>query len=210
MSEIDIYIGARLREAREDAGLTRAELAGSLGHDLDWLASAEEGATPLAGRDLWLLSMVLHTSVSHFFPGVRDADLNDSERALLELFRELNTGWQADVIESLRSQVQLMRDSRAIDTMPERERQQARYRAVARYLLDNGARVTLGPHGRPVFEDADISAILQAMPESERTQVAEAAWSLIREGREAEERERAERPVDVDPNEPIEDQEDSY
>ncbi len=211
MSEIDIYIGARLREAREELGITRADLAGRLGHDPDWVDTAEDGSVPLAARDIWLLSMVLRTSVSRFFPGVRDADLSDAERALLELFRALDAGWQASVTESLRSQVELMRESRAIEAMPENARPQARYRAVARYLLDNGARVVLGPRGRPTFEDADISAILQGMPESERAQVAEAAWSLLRERREADEQPSAAGGLlSGEPDEPPEDQVDDY
>ena len=181
MSEIDTYIGARLRAAREAADLSVRDVARQLGTDPDRLARAEEGDESLTARDLWLLSMLLHTSVASFFPGVRDSDLNDNERALLEVFRPLDTDWQVNVIESLRSQVGLIEESRAIEAMPETQKQQARYRAVARYLLDNGARVTLGPGGRAVFEDAGISAVLQAMPERERTQVAEAAYRLQRE-----------------------------
>jgi len=181
MSEIDIYIGERLREARQEAGLTLRDVAQRLGYEPDLLAAAEAGTGSLSARDLWLLSMVLHTSVAFFFPGVRDSDLNDNERALLELFRGLDEGWQVSIIESLRTEVGLIEESRAIDSLPEAQKQQARYRAVARYLLDNGARVVLGPGGRAVFEDADISAVLQAMPERERTQVAEAAYRLQRE-----------------------------
>ncbi len=192
MSEIDRYIGARLREAREGAALSPAELAERLGHDAAWLSAAEEGAAPLAARDLWLLSMVLHTSVSHFFPGVRDADLDDAERAFLALFRQLDPAWQTSVTESLRSQLALMRESSAIEALPEAQRRQARYRALARYLLVSGARVELGPRGRPRFTGAEISAVLEGMPEAERVQVAEAAYRLAREQREEEERERAE------------------
>jgi len=181
MSEIDTYIGERLREAREAAGLSLRDVAQRLGYEPDLLAAAEAGTGTLAARDLWLLSMVLHTSVAFFYPGVRDSDLNDNERALLEVFRRLDEGWQVNIIESLRTELGLIEESRAIDALPETQRQQARYRAVARYLLDNGARVTLGPGGRAVFEDAGISAVLQAMPERERTQVAEAAYRLQRE-----------------------------
>jgi len=209
MSDIDVYLGARLREAREEAGLARADLAARLGRDADWVAGAEDGSVPLTARDLWLLAMVLRVSVSRFFPGVRDADLSDAERALLDLFRSLDASWQATVTESLRSQVDLMRESRAIDALPERERQQARYRAMARYLLDNGATVAMGPRGRPQFQGGDMSAILQGMPEAERSQLAEAAWALLRERREADDGPAGGGLLDADPDEPADDREDA-
>lgn len=189
MAEIDRYVGQRVREARDGAGLSLHDLAQAVGHDADALAAIEEGRASATAADLVRLSLVLHTSVGAFLPGVSEADLNDSERALLALFRQLDGEWQANVIESLRAQVALIDESRAIATLPDAERRDATYRALARYLLDSGARAVLGRHGRATFEGRHVEAILQGMDERERTAIAEVAYRLQRED---EERERPE------------------
>ena len=181
---IDRYVGQRVR-ARDGAGLSLHDLAQAVGHDADALAAIEEGRASATAADLVRLSLVLHTSVGAFLPGVSEADLNDSERALLALFRQLDGEWQANVIESLRAQVALIDESRAIATLPDAERRDATYRALARYLLDSGARAVLG---RPRHLEGATQRSLR-MDERERRPSPRVAYRLQRED---EERERPE------------------
>lgn len=79
----------RIKEAREEAGLTQAELAEWIGLSADAVSKMETGRSTPTLRTLELLPGVLNRSVEWFL-GL-DRGMTPDETRLLELFRALPT-----------------------------------------------------------------------------------------------------------------------
>ncbi len=67
------HIGKRIRDARERAGLSVADLAGRVGATTSRVARFEQGSVRLAARELLLIARALSRPVSYFFQDVADA-----------------------------------------------------------------------------------------------------------------------------------------
>lgn len=62
------YLIRRLREAREEAGLTQAEVAKELGRPHTFVSKCELGERRIDPIDLWKLAHLFHKDFEYFFP----------------------------------------------------------------------------------------------------------------------------------------------
>lgn len=97
---VDIHVGARLREARENRNLSRAKVAMAIGVsevDLDLL---EKGTLRVGAARLYDLCKALDQSVSYFFSGYKSVteigggDLVGRASRLLRAFTKLTVSEQ--------------------------------------------------------------------------------------------------------------------
>ncbi len=89
MAERDLPVGLRIKEARQDAGLTQAELAQAVGVSRSAVAQWETGRTGQVGANLSRIATVLGVSAGVLLEGTTsDGVAGDSaEQSLLRLFR---------------------------------------------------------------------------------------------------------------------------
>lgn len=67
-SDIDLYVGARIREARLDLGLSQDKTAEWLGISFQQIQKYERGANRISAGRLAQLSKFLEKPISWFFP----------------------------------------------------------------------------------------------------------------------------------------------
>ena len=70
MNEIDIHVGAKLREARVLRKLTREQLAEQLGVTVAQVQKYETGQTRVSAAALFVIAGVLRTDVNFFYKGL--------------------------------------------------------------------------------------------------------------------------------------------
>jgi transcriptional regulator with XRE-family HTH domain len=68
----DVYIGARIREARIASGMTQTELGGLLGVSYQQVQKYEEGKNRINGARIELLITALNRPFSYFYPNATD------------------------------------------------------------------------------------------------------------------------------------------
>ncbi|MGQ0677597.1 MAG: helix-turn-helix domain-containing protein [Rhodospirillales bacterium] len=78
-------IGARLRRAREQAGLSPRELAERVGTQAARVAGYERGTARLSARCLFQIARALEKPVAWFFEGLPEATVGASNAAALAL-----------------------------------------------------------------------------------------------------------------------------
>ena len=99
---LPIRIGVRVKKAREDLGLTQAQLAGRLRLEPVTIRSVEAGRRGLSLETLVSVAKALHVPPSALLEG--DApDLSPLAQEVAELVGELDEGWQRTVLEVVRS-----------------------------------------------------------------------------------------------------------
>jgi transcriptional regulator with XRE-family HTH domain len=91
MRKVNEVIGNRIRAARENAGLTQAELGDHLGLTKAAIGKIESGQNALTLKNLFELPEVLHQPLSYFL-GI-DISQTPDESELLELYRSLPPGF---------------------------------------------------------------------------------------------------------------------
>lgn len=84
-----ISLGKRLREARENAGLSQLELAHLLGRDQRAISDYESGKRKLAAADLPHFAQVLHVPIFFFFE--EQPSYDDLDYAILDELHKLPT-----------------------------------------------------------------------------------------------------------------------
>jgi len=102
---IDVYVGARIREARTGAGVSQAQLGTSIGVTFQQIQKYERGANRISASMLLRVSKILDVPIKNFFPdaGVIDEDLNvqglsGNERQLVKLFRAMSLSQQETLL----------------------------------------------------------------------------------------------------------------
>lgn len=90
MGELGKLAAQRIREAREAAGLTQAELGDALGISGNAVTKIENGRSTLTLKHLEELPKILNRPIEYFL-GL-DTDLTAEEERLLALYRRLPTG----------------------------------------------------------------------------------------------------------------------
>lgn len=108
MSNQEVLIGVRIREARQAAGLTQAELAELVGVSRSAVAQWETGRTGQVGTNLTRIAEVLGVAAGHLLEGsrVEASPLEGTEVALLRLYRNCSAEDRAFL---LRTAVKLAR-----------------------------------------------------------------------------------------------------
>ena len=72
--DIDVYVGRKLRRAREAAGMTQAQLASVLGVSFQQLQKYERADNRISAGRLWVAGRVLQHSPNDFFPPADSMD----------------------------------------------------------------------------------------------------------------------------------------
>ena len=114
---IDVHVGARLRLARERAGLTQVELGRSLAMSFQVVQKYEQGEIRVSASRLVQLSRLLRKPVAFFFEALDDAaaapgdgaTVDGSELELVRAFRRI------DDREIRQRLLQLVRDTAGAD-----------------------------------------------------------------------------------------------
>ena len=81
--------GARIKQAREERGISQEELARLLSRDQRAISEYENGKRRLAAIDLPALAKVLDVSLLYFFEDA--ANIHDLDQTLLQEFHRLST-----------------------------------------------------------------------------------------------------------------------
>lgn len=90
--EVDKHIGRRIREQRENLGITQGQLARAIQVSYQQIHKYEHGSNRISAGRLWLIAEALNIPVQFFFEGAHataEAGLSDRENRLcLELARQ--------------------------------------------------------------------------------------------------------------------------
>lgn len=87
-SDVDVYVGGRLRERRNLMGLSQEKLADSVGLTFQQVQKYERGTNRVSASRLYEFSSVMDVPVSYFFDGYKashpaPAGMSDNEQASL-------------------------------------------------------------------------------------------------------------------------------
>ena len=88
--DVDLYIGARIRERRMMLGLTQPQLTALIGTSLQQAYKYETGINHIAVSRLYQIAEVLGVEIGYFFDGMggeRAVSSTRQQRLLLELTR---------------------------------------------------------------------------------------------------------------------------
>jgi transcriptional regulator with XRE-family HTH domain len=77
-TEIDIYIGKRLRQRRRAVGMSQVELATAIGVGFQQIQKYETAENGLSSRRLWEVSAALDVAPTYFFEGFQASDTEGS------------------------------------------------------------------------------------------------------------------------------------
>ena len=99
MSEIDKFVGARIRLYRKSQGLSQTDLGNRIGVRFQQVQKYESGANRVAASRLWKIADTLGVNIQALFQDV-SGEKNKTERSLelLNLFRDLPPAQQDEVI----------------------------------------------------------------------------------------------------------------
>lgn len=142
MIDVNDHIRAKLRQARENAGLSQRQLADLVNSAQGTISDLERGRIRINAADLVRFAEVLDKSVSYFYPGTEESDLTEREQVLVRLLRRLPENWQDSIIDQVKTQVALheattgaSRAENEIMELPEEEREDAAYKTFFRWLV---------------------------------------------------------------------------
>lgn len=107
----EIILARRIKQAREEAGLSQSRLGEYLGIDQPGISKLESGATEVGAIRLVRISEVLGRPVTWFL-GI-DTGLSDDEAEALHLYRQLESpALRENTLTILRAQVEADRQMR--------------------------------------------------------------------------------------------------
>jgi transcriptional regulator with XRE-family HTH domain len=88
-TEVDFYVGQRLRQLRDNRDLSQVELAAALGISFQQLQKYERGANRLSASRLFALARCLGVPVREFFDGLEQVEAatggDSADDGILEL-----------------------------------------------------------------------------------------------------------------------------
>jgi len=103
-------LGARIRIARERAGMTQAELSLAVGHDQRSISQWERGIRKIPAVDIPKFAAVLNVPITFFYAG--QIEPSDLDNELLREFHQLpSIASQQTVIQWIRDLHDLLQDS---------------------------------------------------------------------------------------------------
>src|SRR5690606_26489784 len=90
-SEIDVIVGQRLRERREELGLSQSRIGRQLGLTFSQIQKYEKGANRIGAGRLWLLAKYMGVSPTYFFDAVDAAASERSAKSRARAQDEMST-----------------------------------------------------------------------------------------------------------------------
>lgn len=73
MSDVDIFVGQRIRARRLELGKSQGDLAKGVGVNFQQIQKYESGANRVSASRLWAIAGALQTDVQYFFLGAEKA-----------------------------------------------------------------------------------------------------------------------------------------
>lgn len=111
-NEVDHYVGLRIRERRQQRGVTQQELARALGISYQQVQKYENGTNRVSAGRLYILAQALDLTVSDFFEGfgttVSQASLAVTSEDVVIAAKELNAVKDLRVRNSIRALVRIL------------------------------------------------------------------------------------------------------
>ncbi|BCH56016.1 putative HTH-type transcriptional regulator R00410 [Agrobacterium vitis] len=120
----DILIGARIRGARHNAGISQTTLGDALGITFQQIQKYEKGTNRVGGSRMAEIAKILGKPVAYFFEGVTGegtatvADVQEAQftssreaRRLINGFRALPTGQRAAVLKLIEGLSEVAEDN---------------------------------------------------------------------------------------------------
>ena len=109
--QIDIYIGKRIRERRNEIGLGQKDLARATGVTFQQIQKYEAGANRVSASRLWLIGIELDVPITYFFSEMiekkftlDDASLMTSENmAIIRILNSISDSERAHLISLARA-----------------------------------------------------------------------------------------------------------
>jgi len=71
-TEVDVFVGARLKALRKSAGMTQTDLANQIGVTFQQVQKYERGTNRIGASRLWSLCKVFNVKPDRFFEGVEE------------------------------------------------------------------------------------------------------------------------------------------
>jgi transcriptional regulator with XRE-family HTH domain len=71
-TEVDVFVGARLKSLRKSVGLSQTELANQVGVTFQQIQKYERGTNRIGASRLWSLCQVFDVEPGRFFDGVEE------------------------------------------------------------------------------------------------------------------------------------------
>ena len=91
--KINRYIREQIRSAREQRGMTQADLAKFIYKSRVAMSDIERGRVQVSASDLSLMASALEKPVAYFYPpvdrGVEESDLSPEEKELVHYYRQI-------------------------------------------------------------------------------------------------------------------------
>lgn len=108
-NEIDKYVGRRLKNRREELGLSQEKLADALGISFQQVQKYERGFNRVGASRLFAIAQELGVTVSYFFEGLETPTLQNANEIaellankhaipLLQIFTRMSGAQQAKVL----------------------------------------------------------------------------------------------------------------
>lgn len=94
-------LGVRIRQAREQRGLSQDDLAAEIHRDQRAISEMESGKRRITATELPTIARILNVPLMYFYEGM--LDVQDLDRALLEQFQRLPS------TDAKRSAIEIMR-----------------------------------------------------------------------------------------------------
>ena len=80
-SEIDAYVGQRMRQRREALGISQGRLGRHLGLTFSQIQKYEKGSNRIGAGRLYQIAVFLGVPPGHFFEGIEDGALEPTATA---------------------------------------------------------------------------------------------------------------------------------
>ena len=107
MPDMADYIRDRLKQAREDAGLSQYDLAKKYHSAQGTISGIERGRVQVTAVGLARLATIMRRPITYFFPDADLSGLTDEEQRLVNDFRHLPQEWRDAALEYVRTLVDL-------------------------------------------------------------------------------------------------------
>ena len=128
------FIRSRLRQAREETGLSQRRLAELFNATQSSISGFERGRAEASSVDLALLSQILGKPITYFYPGADPADLTEVEQQLLQDYRSLSCYARRGIITWVRMQAYISIQESDMKRVPEEDRDRMAYDAAVEHL----------------------------------------------------------------------------
>ena len=104
----EAFVRDRIRQAREDAGLSQRDIARLYGVSQSKVSDIERGRVQVSAGQLLEIATLLSKPITFFFPSAStNRELSKLEAELLDAFRALPSNWQMRVLGRAKSEARL-------------------------------------------------------------------------------------------------------